>query len=411
LPALSGQAAGGGTELLTMAGKGVAFIVWVLVLARWIVPLVMRIAAREYAREVFVIVAAGLCLGGAATGHLLGFSVALGAFAAGLVISESEYSHQFLADVTPLRDLFAMIFFVSLGLLWDVRAVLAQPYLALWLLLAVVVGKPLVVAAAAWAGGYRGRSTIGAGLGLAQIGEFSFLVVTIAWRQDLLTEQAHSLIIAVAGVSLLTTPALMRLSDVMCARIGTRRYASEALAREERAAAEAMEAELSGHVLICGYGRVGRVIGETLLKQGRSIVVVDYDQHVALELRSRDVRVIYGDASSPVILRAAGADRAGAGVVALPDSQSTRTAVRELRAINPDLPIIARVHLSEEVEATYAEGATEVVYAEFEAGLEMIRHALVTLGHDLGQAQALADGVRRGRYRTLARGEDDEGAL
>lgn len=409
---LSGRAGGGLSGALVMGGKGIAFIIWVLILARWVVPFVMRIVARSYSREIFVAVAAALCLGGAVSGHLLGFSIALGAFAAGLVISESEYSHQLLADVTPLRDLFAMVFFVSLGLLLDVRAALIHLDLALVLLLAVFVGKPLIAATAALLGRYHARNAIATGLGLAQIGEFSFLVATLAWRHDLITKDLHSLVIAVAGVSLLATPALMRLGDLVYVRLRTWRPAADLFDRQELPTGKTGAEGLVDHVIVCGYGRVGRTVGETLTRRKRPIVVIDYDQHVAAELRSREVPILYGDASSRLLLAAAGAERARAAVLALPDARTTRLAVRELRAINPTLPIVARVHLSEEVDAIYREGATEVVYAEFEASLEIIRHVLLCLGHEPKPVQSLVDEVRGSGYRSLTQdGEEQRGDL
>ncbi len=395
IPVLSGLSGGSAADFVQVAAKGVAFLLWIFALARWIVPAFMRVVARSYSKEVFVATAAALCLGGAASGHVLGFSLALGAFAAGLVISESPYGHELLSNVTPLRDLFGMIFFVSLGLLFDVSHVGRSIGPVVVLLIGVFVGKAIITTMAALAGRYHARAAIAAGLGLAQIGEFSFLVATLAWRQGVIRDNVHSLIIAVATLSLLATPFWMHLGHALYLKMRSHGLQDDL---EERAARRREPLEwLKDHVVLCGYGRIGSRVGEALLEQGHPFLVVDYDQHVINALASRGVMTIYGDASISALLSAAGAARARVAVVALPEGVSTRLAVRELRRLNPSLPIVARAHSDEEVDAARREGATRVVYAELEAGLEMMRDALLCLGRGQGEVQDMVDRARSTR--------------
>ena len=394
IPALSQMGEASVFTLVQLVIKGVAFLVWVVVLAWWLVPALMRVVVRSYSKEVFVITAAALCLGGAASGHLLGFSLALGAFAAGLVISESPYGHELTANIIPLRDLFGLVFFVSLGLLFNVSEVWRQSHAVLVLLACILVGKPVITAVAMLIGGYWTRSAVAAGLGLAQVGEFSFLVITLAWQQKVIPPQTYSLLIAVAIVSLLLTPLWMQFGRLFYRKLCTGKKRRELTAW----AGDRGEVEIPpGHVLLCGYGRIGGRIGERLLKQGYPFVVVEFDQHVINELDERDVPTVFGDASSAVVLEAAGAAQARLAVLALPEGGSTRLAVRELRRINPSLPIIVRVHSDEEVEAVSHEGAARVIYAEWEAGLEMVRDTLLLLGEPPDEVSALVDRERSAR--------------
>ncbi len=396
-PLLSGLAAGGGFDPVGMAARGLAFVATVVVLARWVAPRLMQAVARRYSREVFVVMSAMLCFVGAASASAMGFSVALGAFAAGLLVSESHYRYQVLSDVTPVRDLFGMVFFVSLGLLWELGTLSAHATWTCLLLLAILVGKPIIAAAGLLLARHHVRNAVVAGLGLAQIGEFSFLVITLAWREGLLGDAAHSLLIPIAGVSLLLSPALMRLGDLVYVRMTKSAAGERVLARHETHA-EGMADHLEGHVIICGYGRVGRFVGEVLADQERPLAVIDYDHDTIARLRARHVPAVYGDAGRRGVLLAAGAERARLAVIALPDGPNAAAAAAELRGLNPSVKVVARAHQPGEVKELLRVGADGVVYAEQEASLEVIRHALLMLGLEGAEVDALVDGLRRDRY-------------
>jgi CPA2 family monovalent cation:H+ antiporter-2 len=397
LPLLSGLAAGGRFDPAGVAAKGLAFVATVIVLARWVAPRLMQAVARRYSREVFVVMSATLCFVGAASASAMGFSVALGAFAAGLLVSESHYRYQVLSDVTPVRDLFGMVFFVSLGLLWQLGALPAHATWASLLLLAIIVGKPIIAAAGLLLARHHLRNAAVAGLGLAQIGEFSFLVVTLAWREGLLGDAAHSLLIPIAGVSLLLSPALMRLGDVVYAWMIKSTAGERVLARHE-GHAEGPADHLDGHVIVCGYGRVGRSVGEVMADQEQPLVVIDYDHDTIAGLRARGVTAIYGDAGRRGVLLAAGAERARLAVIALPDGPSAAGTAAEFRGLNPSAKVIARAHQPREVKELLTVGADGVVYAEQEASLEVIRHALLMLDLEEAEVDALVERLRRDGY-------------
>jgi len=401
LPVLYGLEARDYIQLSRMIGKGAVFVGWTVIMTRWIAPALMSVVVRSYSKEIFVAMAALLCFGGAASSYLLGFSLAIGAFVAGLVLSESHYSHEVLANVTPIRDLFGLVFFVSLGLLFDGHQVLKHPGWMILLLAAIFIGKALVVAVSILLARYHIRTALVSGLGLAQVGEFSFLVAIIALRQKLINPEIHSIIIGVAVVSFLASPALMSLGGLLYSKMRSWATGDAVLAQEEFARGKFLPPRLQDHVLLCGYGRVGSHIGEMLMEEGHPFIVIEYDQHILSALHQRQIPALYGDSTSRLLLLAAGAERARLAVIALPDAISTRLTVRELRRISPDLPIVARVHLSEELEPTCAEGAHEVVQAEFEASLELMRHSLLRLGREADVVQARIDAIRRQRYQKL----------
>jgi CPA2 family monovalent cation:H+ antiporter-2 len=399
LPALSGL--GGYSQLLVTLGKGALFVICTVIMARFIAPWLMAQVARGYSKEIFVAVTALLCFGGAASSYLLGFSMAIGAFVAGLVLSESIYSHEVLANVTPLRDLFGMVFFVSLGLLFDVSQVLEHPLWTLVLLLAIVLGKALIVAVSCFLAGYHMRTALISGLGLGQIGEFSFLVAVIALQDGNITQPVHSLIVGSAVVSILASPALMSLGGILYSRVRRWPAGDAAMLKEELVRDRGRAPKLSNHVILCGFGRVGSHIGEMLHEENVPFVVIEYDHHVVNLLRQKQLPVIYGDSTSHLLLEAAGAGQARLAVVALPEGISTRLTIRELRRLNPTLRIITRVHLNEELEPACSEGAAEVIHVEFEASLELMRHTLIELGRHPSGVQKRIDRIRQSRYQKL----------
>jgi CPA2 family monovalent cation:H+ antiporter-2 len=396
-PLLLGVAGGGATGLVGVMARALAFVGAVFVLARWVVPKVMQAVALRYSREVFIVMSATLCFVGAAAASAMGFSLALGAFVAGLLISESHYRFQILSDVTPLRDLFGMVFFVSLGLLWEIGALLEHGLWALALLLAVFVGKPAIAVLSALAARYHVRSAIVTGLGLAQIGEFSFLVVTLAWRGGVIGDAVYSMLIPVAGISLFASPSLMKIGGLLYGRLRGTDIGERVINHQERRHGRP-DAGPEGHALVCGYGRVGRFLGEVLRDQGQAQTVIDYDHATIASLRRSGMVAVYGDASRRSVLLAAGADRARLAVIALPDAATAGAAVTELRGLNPGLRIVARAHQRSELSDLFRAGADRVVYAEYEVGLEIVRHALLLSEVDADEANELVETLRRSYY-------------
>jgi CPA2 family monovalent cation:H+ antiporter-2 len=203
----------------------------------------------------------------------------------------------------------------------------------------------------------------------------------------------------VATLTLLVTPVWMILGGRLSRTMQPAGWQTASMPGAPPPSTRRAGEQLSDHIILCGYGRVGSQIGEVLSAQRHPFVVIDYEQYVVGQLAARGAPVIYGDASSGELLAAAGAQRARLAVVALPEGITTRLAVRELRRLNPSLPVVARAHSRDEMAEMCGEGASQVIYAEFEAALEMLRETLLALGQEASQVQSLIDGTRQSRYR------------
>ncbi len=382
--------AGGIVEIAALIARAVALLTVTLVLAILVIPRVLAIVADLGSKELFLITAVVVCLGSAAGAAAAGFSFALGAFLAGLIISASPYSHQVLAEVIPLRDVLALLFFTLLGTLVD-PAVLhgSMPTIA-WLLAAILVGKGVLTTASAFAAGSDLRTALRAGPALANIGEFSFVIAGAALALGQIDSHLYSLILAAALLSMLLAPALSLAGSALAHRLPAVVAGAGGIG------------EVPTRVLLCGYGRVGRRIGNALAAFGISFTVIDFDPVRVRELALRGIPAMYGDATTATLLARAGAAHAAYVVLALPDPVDVRTALRHLRAINPNVRALVRVHHDRLIDDAYQAGAEEVVQPELEASLEMMRHTLLSLSVDPTEVQRYIDGIRAGHYRPLA---------
>ena len=390
---LSAVSAGGepGGDLLLAVGKALLFVAIVLPLGLRVLPWVMERVAILRSREVFVLTIVAVALGTAYVSEFFGLSLALGAFVAGLLISETEISYQALGELAPLRDVFAGIFFVSVGMLVDPAFVAGALPLVLVAVVLVVPVKGAMVAALAFLFRMPRRTAVLAGVALAQSGEFSFLLARLGFELEVVSDEMFSLMLAAAALSIVISPSLAR-------------YAPRALSSFERRFPTG-GTEPSGpaedgsgqrrHVVICGFGRVGRLIGAALERRGFRYVVVEDDPRICRSLRERGIDVVQGSAENPGSLQRADVARARVLVVALPDPIAMRQVVRIARSANPRLQIVARARSAADREFLLAEGVGEVVIAETELGLEMARYTLGRLGVSAAETQAIVQGLRR----------------
>jgi CPA2 family monovalent cation:H+ antiporter-2 len=354
--------------------------------------------AATRSRELLILTSAGICFGAAVGTHHLGFSVALGAFIAGLIISESEYSHEVLAEVIPLRDLFASVFFVSIGMMFDPRF-LVQEWAPVFVITgAILVGKAAIVAGVVRLFGYHPRIAVYAAVGLAQIGEFSFVMARIGLDRELVTPYFYSLVISTALLTIFATPLLYNLAPWIAGLVASRGDATTTDRTPEGGGAAA----LRDHVVICGYGRVGAQVGTVLGELGVPFAVADYDHNIIASLSQQGVPAVYGDASRAEVLAHTHPERARVAVVTIPDLFSARLVVRRLRTGNESLPIVARCHAEPEVAILRIEGANEVVLPEYEAGLEVLRYTLLRHSPAAARAQEYVDRVRQERYQAAS---------
>lgn len=404
LAALSGQGMGALAEVGSALLRAALFIGATLLLATRGAPALLHRVARLGSHELFLLTVVCLCLAAAAVADRAGLGLELGAFLAGLVVSESPYAHEVFTQVKPLRDVFASIFFVSVGMLLNPAFVLQNWPVVLAVVFAIIVGKSLLTALPVYALGAHGRTAVLTGLGLAQIGEFSFILALIGSQRGLIDPQISGVILSSALITILLTPFLYGSADSLYQRLNVRPALSRRLNRQgriESSTPQDMEATFP-RVIVLGCGRVGGYVSEALRAKRVPHVVVDYDAATIERLRAEGVSVVYGDASSPTVLAQAAPHHAELAVVALPEAASTEMAIRALKQLAPNLPIVARVHRGIDIPRMRAAGAEAVIHAEFEAGTEMIRQGLDRLGFPDPEVDIYIESVRQQRYREAA---------
>jgi CPA2 family monovalent cation:H+ antiporter-2 len=400
VPALAG---GGGSVLGTVAltiGKVALFVALMTVVGRRVVPWLLASVARTGSRELFTLgvlaVALGIATGAAA---LFGVSFALGAFFAGVVISESDLSYQAGADALPLQDAFAVLFFVSVGMLFDPMVLVREPQRVLATVGVIIVGNAVVALLALVALRYPTRPALQIAASLGQVGEFSFILAGLGVSSGLLPAEGRSLVLAGALVSITINPLLVAAVNVLDRWLDSRPHVAERLARTRAGASLPIVADDAAerstqHAIVVGAGRVGSTIIDALGRHGFPCVVVEQDRHTAEALRARGVPVIYGDAARPAIFAHAHAERARLLVVATPASYHGRQIIELARARNPDIDIVVRTHSREEQGRFERLGVGRAVMGERELALGMADYALRALGCDDDTADATIGELR-----------------
>jgi CPA2 family monovalent cation:H+ antiporter-2 len=354
-------------------GKVALFVAVMLVLGRKAVPWLLHYIAHTGSRELFrlavLAIALGIAFGAAA---LFGVSFALGAFFAGMVLAESELSHRAAEETLPLRDAFAVLFFVSVGMLLNPGAMLEQVWPLLGAVAIVLFGKSVAAFLIVRAFGHPTGVALVISASLAQIGEFSFILAGLGVAFGVLTEQAQDLILATAIVSILLNPTAFVLLDRFKSRLGA------ASSGEEKAAArEIRPTMLTGHCILVGYGRVGSVIGEGLRQVAMPFLAIDTRSQSLESLASSGIETISGNAADPALFAATRPEVARCLFVAVPNAFEAGAIIEQARAANAALPIIARAHSDAEARHLVSLGATATVIGETELALEMLRRAQV----------------------------------
>jgi CPA2 family monovalent cation:H+ antiporter-2 len=378
LPTLAAGGDGLITELALAAVKASAVLAGAYLLGSRAIPWLLNHVAAARSRELFLLMVVGLALGTALLTSAAGLSLAFGAFLAGLAVADTEYRTQIVAEVLPLRDLFVGLFFVSVGMLIDPLSLLAQAGSVALLSAIVVLGKLAIVVVVILIFGLSGRVALLAGLSLAQIGEFSFVLARLGIDGGAMPPTLLPLILGTALVSILLTPTQLRLAPRLLDLL-------ERLPLIGRRFAQPVEPaqgsdDLRHHTIICGFGRVARELAEALEHRGFRYLVIEYNPFIVRELRERGIPVIYGDAANPAVLEHAHLDRARVLAVLIPDEQTAQTVTRQARLHHPRLHVVARATSARDIEHLRRAGATEAVQPEFEAGVEVIRHTLRRYG-------------------------------
>ncbi len=360
----------------------------------WAIPPLLRFLAKTESRELFLLGVVALCLGIALLTNQLGFSIEMGAFVAGLMISEVEYADQTLTYVEPVRDIFAALFFVSVGMLIDPLFLWNNLELILGLVALVLLGKFLIVTPIVRAFRYPLKTALIAGVGLAQIGEFSFVLASAGQSLGLVSRRVYLLIVGTTAVTLVLTPFVLRAVPKLLELPGLKKYLSHADVPLEVSA----ELPQQNHVVIVGYGRVGRNLVKLLQEHGLPVVVVDQSESRIQQVREAGVAYVYGNGASLHVLETAGADKARAMAIALPDPTSSRLCLKRALELAPDLDVVVRATRDKDIELLYQLGAREVVQPEFEASLELSAHLLAGMGLASGAIQREAAQIRNRHY-------------
>jgi CPA2 family monovalent cation:H+ antiporter-2 len=402
LPVVFGNQAGASWQnaLLAIFKAGIFVVIMLIVGARLLPWLLLRMAftrSKELFALAVIAAAVGTALGAA---RLFGVSLALGAFLAGVVLGESPISHHIGAEVVPFRDLFTVVFFVSVGMLVNPVYLVNNAGHMMALIALIVAGKWLITLLLGFILPMSARTTLEVAAGRGQIGEFSFIVGQTGVSLGILTQGQYSLILAGALISIVLNPLLYRLVPNMEETL--RRFPAlwRLLDRQGKGIPTLTADVLEGHVVIVGSGRVGKHIVYVLERLNVPRLVVEIDPHRAQAMMDSNIPLLFGDAANSEILNHARLEAARALVVTLPDEANAELVVAAARVIAPDLHIIARAATHSGVQRLAKLGAEDVIHPELEGGLEVVRHTLLALKFPAGQVQHFTDAVRREQYDT-----------
>ncbi len=397
---------GSGLPLLGLAAlKAAAFLIMMIFLGTKVLPRLMARIARWNSRELFVLAVTSIGLGVGYVTYLFGLSFAFGAFIAGMVLSESDYSYQALSDIIPLRDLFGLLFFVSVGMLLDPAFLFSHWDQEVILVLTVALGKGIIFSSMAKLFGYGNVVPLAVGLGLFQVGEFSFVLGRVGVQTNSISQEVFSLVLTAAIVTMIMTPFISGLARPLYA-LRKRWFRHEALET-----INLPKKELKDHLVIAGWGRIGQHVSRILRRLGLPFIIVELDHHRMEMAKNEGFPLIYGDASQEVVLEAAKIHDAQLLIVTVPEFLVSRSITQQARHLNSGLNIVARAEGMEQMKALYEGGVYEVVQPEFEAGLEFTRQTLLHLKVPMTEIQKYTDTARQELYAPLYEKHYDYRAL
>ena len=372
--------------------KGAIFIAAMVFLGTKLLPKLMMLIARLGSRELFLLAITAIGLGIGYITHMVGLSFAFGAFVAGMVLSESDYGHQALSDIVPLRDIFGLLFFTSVGLLFK-PAFLVNHYLeVIILVLAISFGKGIIFSSLSWLFRYKNVIPLAVGLGMFQIGEFSLVVARLGLSEGSIGEDLYSMVLTVAIVTMVLTP----LISGQTANIY--KLLKKGSKKEKLESSNLDSTSLNKHIVIAGGGRIGRQIARILQRIEIECIVIELDHHCFEEVKADKTAVIYGDASNHLVLEAAKIKHAALMTVTIPSAVTSQTIITQAIKENPGLKVVARAASEEIAEGLIQAGAAEVVLPEHEASIEMTRQALLRLDVNATKVHHLTETVRNELY-------------
>lgn len=354
-----------------------------------LLPKLLQLILKWGSRELFLVAVVAIGVGVGYAAHAVGMSFALGAFVAGMVLSESEFSHQALSDVVPLRDIFGLLFFVTVGMLFDPGFAIANAGMVAITVAAIFVGKGALLAGITRAFSYGNMAPWIVGLGLSQIGEFSFVLARTGASGNLISKATYDLALTCTVLTMALSPLVSSLAIPLGRRFR---------AATPNVSIELPQPDLADHVIVAGYGRSGRAAARALRTAGIPIVVIESNHSLLADIRDDGFEAIWGDIASPEILHAAHAELARVLLLAVPDRNTVHLAIERARHMRPKLMIVARALRERHVAELQRMKINAVVQPEFEGGVEMVRQVLELCGRPENEASAITGDLRRRLY-------------
>ena len=383
--------------------KTVVFLAGMILFGTRLLPLIMRYIAHLGSRELFLLAITAIGLGVGYLTYLVGLSFAFGAFVAGMVLSESDYGHQALSDIIPVRDLFGLLFFASVGMLLNPVFLLDHWQQVLILVLIVSLGKGFIFALLARIFKYGNVVPLAVGMGLFQVGEFSFVLAQVGVSTNSISHEVYSLVLSTAIITMFLTPIISGQTSRLYA-LRKRWFQHEPLDT-----INFPESGLQNHVIIVGGGRVGFRIAQVLKRLSVPLLIIEIDQLRVERAKHADIPVVFGDASHEVVLEAAETSSARLLIITTPEIVITQTIVERARKVNSEIQVVARAPGVEFLEEFKKLNISEVVIPEFEAGLEMARKALVHLHIPAAKIQHYTESLRQDLFASLfSENEEDK---
>jgi monovalent cation:H+ antiporter-2, CPA2 family len=410
LPVISGASVNLGPSIAMLLIKVGGTLVCMFVLTRWVVPKALFWVAKTRSRELFILAIIVICFSVAWLTSSMGLSLALGAFLAGLILSESEYAYQALGSILPLRDVFTSVFFISIGMLFDMAFFLRHPALIIALALAVFAGKSIIAFFVPALLGLPLRTMALTGLALGQVGEFAFILSRAGLDCGLLDGNSYQIFLGVSILTMAATPFVMavgpKIADALLrlplpSRIRTGLDTSDAHANASG------PPPLSDHLIIVGFGVNGRNVARAARASGVPYAVTDMNPETVRKEKKNGEPIFFGDATQDAILQHVNIAQARVVVVGIPDAVATRRVVETARKLNPTVHILARTRSFFETKSLYALGASEVVPEEFETSVEIFARVLVKYQVPRDQINQFIAEIRQDGYQML-RGSSDE---
>lgn len=377
--------------------KGFIFLGVMIFVGTRILPILLSHIARWNSRELFLIAITAIGLGVGYASYLVGLSFAFGAFLAGIVLSESDYGHQALSDIIPLRDIFGLLFFVSVGMLLDPSFLISNIKTIVLLVFLVTVGKGLIFGGISVLFKYGNVIPFALGLGLFQIGEFSFVLARLGLSTNSISTELYNLILNTAVITMVLTPLISALTTPIYSLV-KRKFEGE-----EMQTINIPKTGLHNHIVIAGYGRVGKHISKILNLLKLEFVIVEFNYNRVLDAKKADMPVIFGNARQEIVLAGAKINDARLLIITIPSILITQSVVSTVQKINPKLHIVARTEEIEHIKTLHDMGVYEVVQPHFEAGLEITRQALLHLNIPASEIIKYEDAVRHDLYEPLYR--------